>query len=65
MRIPLATLDARDYYGLSIDYDNICKICGQKFARGITLEYYEDGFAHPECAEGKRTGRHIPIDHGD
>jgi hypothetical protein len=43
----------------------LCQICGRKLARGITVWLYGKGYAHPECVEGKRTGRHIPIDHGD
>jgi len=42
-----------------------CEICGHELADGITIWPYEKGRAHPECVEGKRHGRFIPIDHGD
>jgi len=47
-----------------------CAICGEIFEDGITIWPYPDvryptSYAHPECVEGKRLGKHIPIDHGD
>jgi len=42
-----------------------CKICRNMFKPGITIWPYKDGWAHPECVEGERLHKFIPIDHGD
>ena len=45
--------------------DMKCEICGQPLAHGITIWPHDDGYAHPECVQGKKRGVKIPIDHGD
>ena len=45
--------------------DQRCMICGHPLDIGITIWLYEDGYAHPECVQGKQQGRFIPIDEDD
>ena len=57
--------DMMKAYLLAETKTHVCAICGQEMATGITIWPYGYGFAHPECVQGKKLGKHIPIDHGD